>query len=130
MNYKWIAIILFVIMYLYRTMISVISLRSEKNPIPENVSDVYDKETYEKWRAYHAETNRFEMLSFSVSTLVSFLLLVLNVYALFAGLLYGSAASALLSVPENLVQGIFGAVVSSVIYEAIRKRSPKINAFL
>lgn len=51
-------------------------------------------------------------------------------YALFAGVLYGSAASALLSVPENLVQGIFGAVVSSVIYEAIRKRSPKINAFL
>ncbi len=51
-------------------------------------------------------------------------------YVLFAGVLYGSAASALLSVPENLVQGIFGAVVSSVIYEAIRKRSPKINAFL
>lgn len=51
-------------------------------------------------------------------------------YALFAGVLYGSAASALLSVPENLVQGIFGAVVSSVIYEAIRKRIPKINAFL
>lgn len=51
-------------------------------------------------------------------------------YAIFAGVLYRSAASALLSVPENLVQGIFGAAVSSGIYEAIRKRSPKLHAFL
>ncbi len=51
-------------------------------------------------------------------------------YAVFAGVLYGSFSSALLSVPENLVQGIFGAAVSSVIYVAIRKRSPKLQAFL
>ena len=46
MNYKWIAVILMFIIYLYRMLISVLSLMSEKNPIPENVSDVYDAETY------------------------------------------------------------------------------------
>ena len=46
MNYKWIAIILMVFIYLYRMLISVLSLISEKNPIPENVSEVYDAETY------------------------------------------------------------------------------------
>lgn len=46
MNYKWFAIILMVFIYLYRMLISVLSLMSEKNPIPENVSDVYDAETY------------------------------------------------------------------------------------
>lgn len=46
MNYKWIAVILMVVIYLYRMLISVLSLLSEKNPIPENVSDVYDAETY------------------------------------------------------------------------------------
>lgn len=46
MNYKWIAIILMVFIYLYRRLISVLSLISEKKPIPENVSDVYDAETY------------------------------------------------------------------------------------
>ena len=86
MNYKLLAIVLFVIMYLYKMLISLLGLRSEKNPIPENVSDVYDRETYEKWRAYHAETNRFGMLSFSVSALVSILLLVFNAYAAFAKL--------------------------------------------
>ena len=86
MNYKWIAVILMVVIYLYRMLISVLSLLSEKNPIPENVSDVYDKETYLKWREYHAETNRFGMISFSVSMFVSVLLLVFNVYAVFANL--------------------------------------------
>ena len=86
MNYKWIAVILMIVIYLYRMMISVLSLMSEKNPIPENVSDVYDKETYLKWREYHAETNRFGMISFSVSMFVSVLLLVFNVYAVFANL--------------------------------------------
>ena len=46
MNYKWIAIILMVFIYLYRMLISVLSLISEKKPIPENVSEVYDAETY------------------------------------------------------------------------------------
>lgn len=86
MNYKWIAVILMVVIYLYRMLISVLGLLSEKNPIPENVSDVYDKETYLKWREYHAETNRFGMISFSVSMFVSVLLLVFNVYAVFANL--------------------------------------------
>ena len=51
-------------------------------------------------------------------------------YAAFAGVLYGSFTSALLSIPENIVQGVFGAVVSSVLYETVRKRSTKLNAFL
>ena len=46
MNYKWTTVILMVFIYLYRMLISVLSLMSEKNPIPENVSDVYDAETY------------------------------------------------------------------------------------
>ena len=50
-------------------------------------------------------------------------------YAVFAGILYGSLASALLSIPENIVQGVFGAVVSAVLYETVRKRSTKLNSF-
>lgn len=50
-------------------------------------------------------------------------------YAAFAGILYGSLTSALLSVPENLVQGVFGAAVSAVLYETVRNRSEKLNAF-
>ena len=48
-------------------------------------------------------------------------------YAAFAGLLYGSLSTALLSVPENVVQGIFGAAASSAVYAMLRRRNPKLH---
>ena len=48
-------------------------------------------------------------------------------YAVFAGLLYGSVSTALLSVPENIVQGVFGAAVSVTLYEVLRRHAPKLH---
>ncbi|MDE6657524.1 MAG: ECF transporter S component [Oscillospiraceae bacterium] len=48
-------------------------------------------------------------------------------YAVFAGVLYGSLASVWLSIPENLVQGIFGTGASVMLYEVILKRVPKLR---
>ena len=48
-------------------------------------------------------------------------------YAAFAGLLYGSLSTALLSVPENVVQGVFGAAASSAVYAMLRRRNPKLH---
>lgn len=86
MNLKTLAIIIFVIVYLYNLLLSVIHMRSARNPIPENVADVYDKETYQKWRAYHAEKSRFGILTSTLSFVVDLIMLVCNVYSAFAGL--------------------------------------------
>ena len=86
MNMKTGMIIIFVLVYLYQIFLSVIQYRSARNPVPENVRDVYDAETYQKWRAYHAEKTRFSLLSSTASFLIDLLLLALNVYAAFAGL--------------------------------------------
>ena len=48
-------------------------------------------------------------------------------YAVFAGFLYGSFSTALLSVPENIIQGVFGAAASTAIYELVRKRGTKLS---
>ncbi len=48
-------------------------------------------------------------------------------YAVFAGVLYGSLSSALLSVPENIIQGVFGAAVSAAVYELVRRRGTRLN---
>ena len=85
-NYKDLAIIIFVIIYLYNLLLSVIHMRSAKNPVPANVSDVYDPETYRKRRAYHTEKTRLGILSSSVSFVIDLVLLAFNVYAAFAGL--------------------------------------------
>ncbi len=46
-------------------------------------------------------------------------------YAVFEGFLYGSAATALLSVSGNLVQGIFGVGASVALFELISRTVPK-----
>lgn len=86
MNLKVLAIIIFVVVYLYSLLLSVINMRSAGNPIPANVADVYDKETYQKWRAYHAEKSRFGILTSTVSFVIDLVLLACNIYAAFAGL--------------------------------------------
>ena len=86
MNLKVLVIIIFAVIYLYNLLLSVIHMRSAANPIPANVADVYDRETYQKWRAYHAEKSRFGILSSTVSFVIDLVLLACNVYAAFAGL--------------------------------------------
>ena len=86
MDFKAVAITVFILVYLYQLLLSVIGMRSEKNPIPANVADVYDQETYERWRAYHAEKSRFGILTSTASFVIDLVLLVSNAYAAFAGL--------------------------------------------
>ena len=100
MNFKLIAIIVFSLTYVYKLALSLISLRSEKNPIPENVSDVYDTETYEKWRAYHSEKIRFDIVSEAFSFVIMLALLISNAFAWFATLF-----------PDNLFMQTFSVVL-------------------
>lgn len=86
MNYKALVLIIVTVVYLYKLLLTWIRMRSADNPIPENVADVYDEETYRNWRAYHAEISRFEIASSTASYVIDLLLLALNVYAAFAKL--------------------------------------------
>ena len=51
MNYKLLGILIIVITYLYGILLEILERRSADNPVPANVSDVYDPETYKEWRA-------------------------------------------------------------------------------
>ena len=83
---KAVVLVVFTVVYLYQMVLSVIHMRSARNPVPVNVIDVYDEETYGKWRAYHGERSRFAIVSGTASFLIDFALLAFNVYAAFAGL--------------------------------------------
>ena len=86
MDFKALALIVFTVIYLYQITLAVIHMRSARNPVPVNVADVYDPETYRKWRAYHAEKSRLGIISSTASFIVEMVLLAFNVYAAFAGL--------------------------------------------
>lgn len=81
-----------------------VDIRSGKNPIPENVRDVYDEPTYLKWKAYTREKNRLKLISELVSFCFSFLLLCFNVYALVA---------------EALPSGVYLSALFLTIFDAL-----------
>ena len=70
----------------YSFLLKAVELGSAKNPTPANVADVYDEETYEKWRRYNAEHSRLSIIFGIISAVATIALLVFNVYAAFAGL--------------------------------------------
>ena len=86
MNFKITAIAVLFIVYLYNLLLSVINMLSANNPIPANVADVYDKDTYLKWRSYHAEKTRFGIVTSTVTFVIELVLFSGNLYALFAEL--------------------------------------------
>ena len=81
MNFKIISLIILTVVYLYQMLLEVIRFRSAERPTPANVQDVYDAETYKKWKAYSHEKCRVSMIATTVSFIVSFLLLATNAYA-------------------------------------------------
>ena len=86
MSIKAIVLIILTIVYLYEMALNLIKMRSVNNPIPENVADVYDQETYRKWRQYHGEKSKHALITTTVSWIIAMLLMAFNVYAAFAGL--------------------------------------------
>ena len=71
MNFKILVLILHLLGSAYNLALHIVSYRSAGNPTPANVADVYDAETYSRWKAYSAEKCRLRI----VSTILSFLLL-------------------------------------------------------
>ncbi len=86
MALKMIVLAALTAVFLYELFLNFIRMRSADNPIPANVSDVYDRDTYLKWRKYHAEKSRFAILTSAASFVIDFALMAFNVYAAFARL--------------------------------------------
>ena len=108
MGIKAIVLIVLTVVYGYQMLLHMIRMRSVNNPVPANVSDVYDPETYQKWRDYHCEKSRFELITTTVSFVISFLLMALNVYAAFAGLF-----------PKTLFMQMFAVMLLSSLTELL-----------
>ena len=86
MQEKIIIIILALISGIFPILLNIFKRKSSVNPIPENVRDVYDDETYAKWRSYQADHSRLQLISAIISCAVTILLLLTNIYSGFASL--------------------------------------------
>ncbi len=107
---------------IYNLLLKAVELGSSKNPTPANVADVYDAETYEKWRRYNAEHSRLGIIFGVINCAVTLALLIFNLYAAFAGIFLKGTFWQLFAVVllETLVSFIIGipqSYISTMIIE-------------
>ena len=109
---KLVVFLILVFSFLYRLALNIVQYRSCGNPIPENVSDIYDVETYEKWRRYSGEHCRLDIVSTVLGFVISLVLLSTHAYAAVASLLGGGPFVQLLAVVllETLVDAVASAL--------------------
>ncbi len=93
---------------LYNITLNIVELRSAGNPTPANVSDIYDGETYLKWKQYCAEHCRLRISFNVISTLVSLAILATKAYAAFASLF-----------PDNIFVQLLAVVLLELIVSTI-----------
>lgn len=121
----------------YSVLLSIIQYRSAKNPTPECVRDVYDNETYEKWKKYSAEHCRLDLISTAVTAVISLILLAADVHAAFASLFpRDNMHLQLLSVIileiaiDTVVGGIFSYVRTMVVEEKYGFNRSSLKTFI
>ena len=86
MEEKILIIALALIGSMFPILMNIFKRKSATNPIPENVKDVYDEETYKKWRSYTAEHSRLDLINGIVSLVITVGLLATNAFSAFATL--------------------------------------------
>ena len=86
MDYKILVLIFAAFSTAYSIALNIIRYRSANNPTPQSVSDIYDAETYQKWKKYSAEHCRVDIISTAVNGVISLILLATNAYSALAGL--------------------------------------------
>ncbi len=76
--------------------LSILNYKYRHQPIPQNVSDVYDEPNYHKWLAYTMETHRLSILIKIVNTVVLLLFIALGFFPALAGIANQYAADSVL----------------------------------
>ena len=86
MDWKIFILALMILGHAYRLILNIVSYKSANNPTPDSVKDVYDAETYIRWKKYSAEKNRLGIFSTLISFLITLILLLTDCHAAVSGI--------------------------------------------
>ncbi len=119
---KWLIILVSLIGGLYGIILNIVQHRSASNPTPENLSDVYDAETYIKWKKYSAEHSRLSIVSSIITGIIMLALLITDAYSAFASLFPSNEvvqilAVLLLEIAISTVAGTVESYISNMVIE-------------
>jgi len=121
---KWLIILVSLIGGLYGIILNIVQHRSASNPTPENLADVYDAETYIKWKKYSAEHSRLSIVSSIITGIIMLALLITDAYAAFASLFPSDEIVQILAVLllETAISTVIGTVESYVSNMVIEQK--------
>ena len=107
---------------LFPILLNLFKRKSTENPIPENVRDVYDDETYKRWRAYKGEHSRLDLISGIAALIVTVVMLLTNVYSAFAslfpeGLVWQTVAVILIETTVGIFTNLFFSYYATMVIE-------------
>ena len=105
MNFKLLALILLTVTEAYQLLPRIVDYKSSKNPIPASVADVYDGETYAKWKLYQKDKTFVSIFSSVAGFLVTFALIVFDAYAAVGNLSGNEYLSAILVLALDTLAG-------------------------
>jgi len=108
MSYRILFLILFTLEALYRLTLNIVQFKSAANPVPANVADVYDAETYARWRAYHGEKSRLAIWKTAAMWVLTMILLLCGFHAWAANLF-----------PRTLFWSLTAVVLAQAVAEAL-----------
>ena len=77
---KIILLVSYMVYVVYSFVIDLIDYLAYKRPIPDKVSDIYDEQTYLKWKKYKKENAICSMIFNLFEFMVTFVLLVFDVF--------------------------------------------------
>lgn len=97
MNIKILITILSAFSFGHFIVLKALQIRSASNPIPDNVSNIYEPRTYSKWQEYHVESSSFYIIRFVIDEVLILLLLFSNAIGYFMNLFPLNLACFLLS---------------------------------
>ncbi len=112
MNWKWLILILVTLETVYQLILQRVQAKSAGNPTPANLADVYDADTYQRWKQYSAEKSRLGMLRTLAGWVLTMALLIFNVHAAVAGLFGGGV------IVEMIAVVVFQALVETLAFAA------------
>ena len=109
---KLLVILLVLVGGLFPILLNIFKRKSATNPIPDSVKDVYDTETYEKWRSYNAEHSRLDLINGIVVLAVTLIMFGCNLFSAFASLFPDVFAVRIIAVV--LLDTVVSQIVSTV----------------
>ncbi|MBQ7642064.1 MAG: M48 family metallopeptidase [Acholeplasmatales bacterium] len=80
--YKLIAAIIISLYFIFQLFLAILQYRNRNASIPKELEDVYDKETYIKWKKYSAEKIRLSIISEILNYVINLVLLMTNVFSI------------------------------------------------